>query len=90
MPLIDITVQNVKNLLINLNPHKSSGPNNLCPKVLKHLSKGRAPVFSYIIQESLRTGTVPTDWKGAHAGSIHKWRPKEDVRNYRPMSLTCI
>ena len=86
MPPIHITAQGVEKLLSNLNPNKSSGPDNLCPRVLKELSKQIAPVLTHIFQESLRSGTVPTDWKLAHVTPIHKSGPRQDVRNYRPIS----
>ena len=72
MPPINITVEGVEKMLSNLNPHKSSSPDNLSPRILKELSKEIAPVLTHIFQESLRTGTVPTDWKLAHIVPIHK------------------
>ena len=90
MPPICITVEGVEKLLSNLNPHKSTGPDNLCPRILKELSKEIAPILTRIFKESLRSGTVPTDWKLAHVTPIHKSGPKHDVNNYRPISLTCI
>ena len=63
MPLINITVAVVEKLLNKLNPYKAPGPNNLQPRILRELSCQIVPVLCNIFKVSLRTGTVPEDWK---------------------------
>ena len=43
-----------------------------------------------IMQQSLDTGVVPTDWKIANVIPIHKKGDKTKPGNYRPISLTSI
>ncbi|MGH0148426.1 UNVERIFIED_CONTAM: hypothetical protein FKN15_017720 [Acipenser sinensis] len=43
-----------------------------------------------IMQQSLDTGVVPTDWKIANVIPIHKKGDKTEPGNYRPISLTSI
>ena len=50
MPPISITVEGVEKMLSDLNPHKPSVPDNLCPRILKELSKEIAAVLTHIFQ----------------------------------------
>ena len=72
MPLINITVAGVEKLLNKLNPYKAPGPDNLQPPILREFSCQIAPVLCNIFRVSLRTGTVPDDWKLANVTPIHK------------------
>ena len=36
------------------------------------------------------TGSLPKEWKLANAVSVHKKGSKDDIKNYRPISLTCL
>ena len=90
MPLINITVAGVEKLLNKLNPYKAPGPNNLQPRILRELNCQIAPVLCNTFKVSLRTGTVPDDWKLANVTPIHKKGSRQLPENYRPASLTCI
>ena len=90
MPLINITVAVVEKLLNKLNPYKAPGPNNLQPRILRELNCQIAPVLCNTFKVSLRTGTVPDDWKLANVTPIHKKGSRQLPENYRPVSLTCI
>ena len=46
-----------------------------------------AKPVSYIINLSLRTGQVPTEWKIARVVPVHKSSSTADVNNYRPISI---
>ena len=52
----------VRKLLDRLNPHKSSGPDDLSARVLKECSAEIAPVLACIFNQSLAQGRVPEDW----------------------------
>lgn len=43
-----------------------------------------------IFDKSLSTGCLPLDWRSAHVSPIFKKGSNLDVKNYRPISLTCI
>ena len=45
---------------------------------------------SSLIEKSLQTDQLPTDWTTARVSSLFKKRNKSDPANYRPISLTCI
>ena len=39
---------------------------------------------------SYNQGKLPADWKTAHVVPIHKKGKKDDIENYRPISLTSL
>ncbi|CAM4587958.1 unnamed protein product [Lepidochelys kempii] len=70
--------------------HKSMGPDELHPRVLKELTAVIAEQLAIIFENSWRTGEVPDDWKKANVVPIFKKGKKEDPGNYRPVSLTSV
>ena len=89
MPPINITVEGVQKLLDKLNPYKAPGPDNLQPRILRELSCQIGSVLCNIFKVSVKTGTVPDDWKLANVTPIHKKGLRQLPENYRPVSLTC-
>lgn len=85
-----ITSSGVQTLLENLNPNKSMGPDELHPRVLKHLAAEIAPSLTVIYNKSLQTGEVPQDWRKANIAPIFKKGERYIAANYRPISLTCV
>ena len=90
MPDITITCEGIANLLLNLNPNKAAGPDQIKPRVLKVLATEIAPILTIIFQIFLESGVVPSDWKTAHVAPVYKKGPKYNPENYRPISLNCI
>ena len=62
------------NLLVNLDPHKATGPDNIPTKLLKETAQQMAPLLTLIFQASLNQGKIPSDWKSANVAPIHKKR----------------
>ena len=46
--------------------------------------------MSIIFERSWRTGEVPEDWREANVTPVFKKGKKEDLGNYRPVSLTSV
>ena len=80
----------VNNLLHHLDAHKSMGPDGIHPRVLRELAEELAKPLSIIYQQSWLTGQVPDNWRLANVTPIYKKGRKEDLGNYRPVSLTSV
>ncbi|GAB0176464.1 mitochondrial enolase superfamily member 1 [Grus japonensis] len=80
----------VREHLGKLNIHKSMASDGMHPRVLRELADVIAMPLSVIFERSWRTGEVPEDWRKANVTLVFKKGKKEDLRNYRSVSLTSI
>ncbi|GAB0206562.1 hypothetical protein GRJ2_003121800 [Grus japonensis] len=80
----------VNDLLRHLDTHKSMGPDGIHLRVLRELAEELAKPLSIFYQQSWLTGEVPDDWRLANVTPIYKKGQKEDLGNYRPVSLTSV
>jgi len=79
----------VRDLLRNLNVHKSMGPDKMHPRVLRELADGVACPPSIIFKRSRQSGKVPGDWKKGNVPLFKKGK-KEDPGDYQALSLTSV
>ena len=90
---ITISIDDVWNQLLALNPSKYGGPDECHPRVLEEVREGIAsfatPLY-LIFKRSLEEGKVPTAWKDASVTVLHKCGDKSLASNYRPVSLTFV
>ncbi|KFW75832.1 hypothetical protein N305_11383, partial [Manacus vitellinus] len=85
-----IQKETVSDLLSCLDPHKAMGPDGIHPRVMKELVEELAKPLSIIYQQSWLTGEVANDLKLANVTPIRQKGWKEDLGNYRPVSLTSV
>ncbi|KAK4828306.1 hypothetical protein QYF61_025318 [Mycteria americana] len=80
----------VSDLLHHLDIHKSRGLDGIHPRVLRELAEVFTKPLSILYQQFWLTGEVAVDWRLANVTPIYKKGWKEDLRNYRPVSLTSV
>ncbi len=76
--------------LSTLDTSKSSGPDQLHPKLRKWLATFLAGPLADLFNNSFATAVVPGDWEAAVICPIFKKGGPEDVANDRPVSLTSV
>ncbi|KAK4817088.1 hypothetical protein QYF61_027919 [Mycteria americana] len=66
------------------------GLDGIHPRVLRELAEVLTKPLSILYQQSWLTREVPVDWRLAHVTPIYKKGWKEDLGNYRPVSLISV
>jgi len=87
---INVTVNEVLDILMSLDTSKASGPDMISARMLKESARSIAPSLHRLIQLSLTTQYVPQCWKEANVIPIYKKGNKSLCNNYRPISLLNI
>ena len=89
---VRVTESEVLSALNNLNPNKSTGPDQIPTKLLKMIALLIAEPLTKLFNKSLSLGTFPTLWKQARVTPVYKKKgSSSDATNYRPISLlSCI
>ena len=83
----EISLESVLETLKSINPNKATGPDNIPNKILKMAAEILSPSLSAIFNRSLSMGIYPDDWKMARVLPIFKSGDKDDIGNYRPISI---
>ena len=64
------------------------GPDGFTEKMLKEGGTPMATILTTIFNISLKTSTIPKEWKEAMIAPIYKSKERSVAANYRPISLT--
>jgi len=73
--------------LKNLKRNKASGLDNFPPGLLKDAALVLTKRLTFIINLSLKTGIVPSEWKVAKVIPLYKSGSLAEIDNYRPTSI---
>ena len=92
MKITPIKVQSfgVKKLLLQLKPHKASGPDHLPNRIFKELAHELVPSLTALYNQSLSTQVLPEDWKRAFISPVYEKGDVHTPGNYRLVSLTVV
>ncbi|XP_072022667.1 uncharacterized protein [Amphiura filiformis] len=82
--------EGVIKLLLELNPNKAMGPDQISPKYLKLVANEIGSALRIIFQLSYDTGVVPTDWLLSNITPIFKKGDRTQTGNYRSVNLTSV
>ena len=74
-------------IISKLNPNKSS---DMSPRVLKIFRNLISPTFAILFNNCMHSGVFPDVLKIARVVPLHKGGDKNDIKNYRPISLLPI
>ena len=86
-----ISTKEVNNLIESINPDKSTGMDDIPPKLLKIAAPIVSESLAFIFNRCIDSSIYPDEWKAAKVIPIHKKDDKDDVNNYRPISvILCI
>lgn len=85
LPEIDETF--VFKFLSSLDISKATGLDGIGPRLLKLSSPVITKSITFVVRQSLLTGKFPSLWKQAKVNPLHKGGAKEEINNYRPISI---
>ena len=83
----EIAPNEVQLLLQNMNTNKASGIDGISAKILKIAAPCISSSLTPIFNQSILTGVFPDDWKTSKVIPIYKSEAKDEMRNYRPISI---
>ena len=87
---IQIETNEVHECLRTLNTTKACGPDEIPARILKECALEISPSLCSLFNTSLKAGKVPDEWKKSNITPVHKKDSRENVSNYRPISLLSI
>ena len=87
----EITVENMRSLIREMDPKKGAGFDNIPPKILKIASDELAEPMAALLNDSIRNSEFPGDLKMSELSPLFKNKDSLYRGNYRPVNiLPCI
>ena len=87
---IDFSPADVHATLSSLDPNAAMGQDGLHPCLLKSCAATLSAPLYRIFKQSLLEGVLPLAWKSSLVFPIFKKGSRQDLTNYRPVSLTSV
>ena len=86
----DFSETDVLQIIINQGSNKAHGHDMISIRLLKLWNEAICRPLNIIFKTCLNTGKFPSEWKKGNVVPIHKKDDKQNVKNYRPVSLLPI
>ena len=87
----DFTPDELATTLQLLKPHKSPGPDHICPELILHAGSALKSWLREFLSSCLRHLKIPKIWRRALVVVTPKpHKPPGDPKSYRPISLLCV
>ncbi|KAI2659609.1 putative RNA-directed DNA polymerase from transposon BS [Labeo rohita] len=87
---LTVTEQDVRRVLLAVNPRKAAGPDGVPGKVLRACAPQLALIFTAISYLSLAQAVIPSCLKSAIIIPVPKKSPITSLNDYRPVALTPV
>ena len=87
---INFTTDNIEKIIVSLNPNKAHGHDNISIRMLKICGNTICKPLELIFKQALTTGEFPSEWKKGNIVPCYKKGDKQNIKNYRPVSLLPI
>lgn len=88
LDIIKIDIETIRNTAKFLSNKLSKTPDDLPSRFIKKAIFGLSYPLCLLYRHSLVIGSLPTAWKTAIVSPLPKKPPHDDVKSYRPISLT--
>ena len=87
----DVSESDILQIINNQDSNKAHGHYMISIRMLKLCGEAICRPLNIIFKTCLNTGKFPSEWKkGCNVAPIHKKDEKQNVKNYRPVSLLPI
>ena len=86
----DFSETDILRIINNQDSNKAHGHDMISIRMLKLCGEAICRPLNIILKTCLNTGKFPSEWKKGNVVPIHKKDDKQNVKNYRPVSLLRI
>ena len=86
----DFSESDILQIINNQDSNKAHGHDMISIRMLKLCGEAICRPLNIIFKTCLNTGKFPSEWKKGNVVPIHKKDDKQNVKNYRPVSLLPI
>ena len=87
---INFSESDISNVIRKLDPNKAHGHDQISIRMLKICDKAISKPLHLVFSSCMDSGMFPTKWKMANVVPVYKKDDKQNVKNYRPVSLLPI
>ena len=87
---ITCSTNEVEHLLKTMRPDVATGPDSVSSIMLRNTASTISSPLTAIFNQSLATGSVPSDWKRSNITPVYKKDDPALATNYRPISLLSL